>query len=65
MSLKLLIKKLQDKFIPPSTLDGILEEGFISRPDYLGEDLELYVKGNERIVYNGRTDKVIKRYQVE
>lgn len=68
---KMIIDKLIKKLIPSSKLDGIIEEGFVPvtelRPeDFVrGYDLELYSKGKERIIYDGKNDRILRRYNLE
>jgi hypothetical protein len=71
-TLKHLIKNFSVAFLPGSLLDGIVAQGFSrvdGKPDsplelHLPEDGELYRRGNEMIIYNGRTDTVISRYSL-
>jgi hypothetical protein len=65
-TLKLLIRNILVRLeLPPSTLDGIVDDGFVQVPDNFGpfSDLELYAREDERIVYNGYTDEIVKRYE--
>jgi len=60
-----MIEKIIKKLIPPSQLDCILEEGFVPTTEDFGPhgyDLELYAKKNERIIYDGKNDKILSRY---
>ena len=52
--------------IPKSQLDKIIEEGFVPISEDFGPhgyDLELYAKGEQRIIYDGKIDKIITRYE--
>jgi len=72
-TLKHLIRNISVRLYGTSALDGIVAQGFKAvdgdglPPNFrlhLPEDCELYGKGNERILYNGKTDRIIKRYNV-
>jgi methenyltetrahydromethanopterin cyclohydrolase len=63
-TLKHLIKNLANVVFPTSALDGIVTQGFSPIKADLPEDWELYGRGNDRIVYNGKTDEVIDRYSL-
>jgi hypothetical protein len=70
ITLKKLIRTVSIRLYGTSVLDEIVEQGFKpvdgKKPQgieiHLPEDCELYEKGEERIIYNGRTDKVVWRY---
>jgi hypothetical protein len=68
-TLKTLIRNLSVTLYGTSVLNEIIEQGFVpletgEEARHLPEDWELYAKGNERIMYNGRTDEVIDRYDL-
>ncbi len=48
-----------------SDLDKIVEDGFIYRGENFGNNnhLRVYVKGDERIVYDSETKKQASRYR--
>lgn len=66
-TLKILIRNISNVLFPTSCLDGIVIQGFVpietgEEARHLPEDWELYGRGNERVIYNGRTDEIIDRY---
>lgn len=68
-TLKLLVKNITNVFLPTSTLDEIVHEGFVpietgEEARHLPEDWELYGRDNERVIYNGRTDEIVDRYDL-
>ena len=67
-TLKLLVRNLSNVMFPTSILDGIVAQGFVpvngTESSCLPEDWELYSKGSQRVIYNGRTDKIVDRYSI-
>ena len=54
--------------MPTSSLDGIIAQGFVPIESFesrgLPEDWELYGKGEQRIIYDGREDRVVDKYSI-
>lgn len=68
-TLKILIRNLSIRLYGTSAIDGIVAQGFVpietgEEARHLPEDWELYGRGNQRVMYNGRTDEIIDRYDL-